>query len=293
MRKSYPMALNQLKQYRMIFFVACGLLFFSGSIYAANDFSGSSGTNVPEKKKGTVIFGKDKDREAVTPFDFFNNTSPAEDVKNIKNDDAKIYRDNGLEAQRRGDLDLALTYYQKAAEMNPGYAVAYNDLGIIYEAKGDTKRAEESYLQAIKLEPDYLSPYSNLALIYENRRDFKDAAVYWKKRAELGSSSDPWTVKAKARYEAIQLTNRGETSIADAREQDVINLTQNITRQKSLLRKSNKDLAQDYFIKAKQDFQKGNDLQAYKSALDAAQLDPDNDKIGEFVNKLHIRLLSK
>jgi tetratricopeptide (TPR) repeat protein len=286
------MAFNQLKQYRIIFFAACGLLFFISSVYADNDFSGSSGKSISEEKKGTVIFGKEKNRPS--PLDaFMNSNSTDYATSDIHGDSVKVYRDNGLEAQRRGDLDLALNYYQKAVELNPGYAVAYNDLGIIYEAKGDTKRAEENYLQAIKLEPDYLSPYSNLALIYENRRDFKDAAYYWKKRSELGSSSDPWTVKAKARYESIQLTNRGESSIADAREQDVINLTQNISQQKSLLRKSNKELAQDYFIKAKQDFQKGFDLQAYKTALDAAQLDPDNDSIEEFVRKLHIRLLSK
>jgi len=113
---------------------------------------------------------------------------------------AREYRIQGLEQQNMGNLDEAMTLYQKAIVCDPGYTVVYNDLGVIYEAKGFIDRAEESYQKAITVDPDYLSAYSNLALLYENKGQVDKAILYWRKRADLGSAQDPWTLKAKARY---------------------------------------------------------------------------------------------
>ena len=90
---------------------------------------------------------------------------------------ARTYRDQGLYLQRVGRLDEAMALFQKAIELDPGYAVAFNDLGVVYEAKGMPARAEQSYLRAIEIDPDYLSPYSNLAIYYENTRDLEKAAI--------------------------------------------------------------------------------------------------------------------
>lgn len=116
---------------------------------------------------------------------------------------ARIYRSQGLQSQRSGNIEAAMSLYQKAIELDPSYTIAYNDLGIIYEAQGWLGRAEASYLRAIKLDPNFLSAYSNLALLYENKNDLEKAYLYWKKRVELGSSDDPWTQKARKRVDEI------------------------------------------------------------------------------------------
>ncbi len=286
MCKSFLKAFNKLKQPAIFSLFIFASLVIVGSSYGDNNFSGSNAKEITERKKGTVIFRKGMNAPEPGGMAISGNS-----IDEAYSAEAKSYRAQGLQAQERGDLSLALKFYQKAVELDPNYAVAYNDLGIVYETGGDTSRAEESYLQSIKLQPDYLSPYSNLALVYENKRDFKTAAFYWKKRAELGSSSDPWTNKAKARYEAIHLTH-GESSI-NTREQDIISLTREASLKKSLLKKDNKELSKDYFEKAKADFQKGNDLEARKEALNASQLDPANDEINEFIEKLQKRLLSR
>jgi len=118
------------------------------------------------------------------------------------------YRDKGYQAQRLGNLDMALNYYQKAIDLNPYYAVAYNDIGVVLESKGDTKRAKEAYLRAISLEPNYLSAYYNLAALYEKESDFDQAAYYWRMRINLGDWSDVWTWRAKEHLE--DLGARGE-----------------------------------------------------------------------------------
>ncbi|MDD5097631.1 MAG: tetratricopeptide repeat protein, partial [Candidatus Omnitrophica bacterium] len=99
---------------------------------------------------------------------------------------ARKYREAGLEYQSTGNLPEAMSLYQKAIAIDPTYPDPYNDLGVVYEAAGFNDRAEESYLKALKIDPNYLSAYSNLAFFYENKRDLEKAAFFWQKRADLG-----------------------------------------------------------------------------------------------------------
>ena len=205
---------------------------------------------------------------------------------------ARLYRAQGLQFQKMGDLKGALELYQKAVELDPDYAVPYNDVGIIYEAGGMLDRAEESYLKAVNISPNYLSVYSNLALLYENKRQLEKAAFYWEKRVKMGSTDDRWTKKARQRLEDIRsvLSN---SPLGDLKERQVIDLIKDVENKKALVSKGNKDLALLYFDKARLNYQKGDELTAYKQALDALQLDSSNTEITDFIDKIQTRLLTK
>jgi len=203
---------------------------------------------------------------------------------------ARMYRREGLEMQDVGNLDTAMTLYQKAIELDPAYAVAYNDLGIIYEAKGLIDLAEENYLKSIKIDPMYLSTYSNLALLYENKRDLEKAAFYWEKRVQLGSLNDPWKENARHRLADIRSV-LSKRPVEDAREQEAIGLMKDVTAYKSRLRKDNKALSQEYFEKAKRSYNKGDFATAMKEALNAQYLDPANEEIEKFIEKVQTRAL--
>ena len=206
--------------------------------------------------------------------------------------EARAYRDQGLKYQQIGNIDAALRFYQKAIELDSLYAVAYNDLGVIYEAKGETDRAEESYLSAIKIDPSYLSACTNLALFYENKREFNKAAIYWGKRAALGSPEDPWTEKAKKRLEDIRLVS-ARTPLRDNREQEVVEFLKEVANKKTLLKKDDKALAREHFSKAKKSYDKQDYPTAIKEALDAQQLDPDYLEIQNFIDKAQVRALTR
>lgn len=226
------------------------------------------------------LFAKDKPVDPV-----------AQDVPSELQEQARKYRQAGLENQRMGNLPAAMSLYQKAIAIDPGYAVAYNDLGVIYEAANFPERAEESYLKSIKIDPDYLSAYTNLALFYENQRDLEKAAYYWAKRAGSGAPDDLWTQKAASRLKDIRLV-LSDKPIADQREKDIIDLMKDAAVYKSVLNKDDKALAQAYFSKARQNYNKGDLATAIKEALDAQYLDQNNPEIEVFIEKAVLRALS-
>lgn len=162
---------------------------------------------------------------------------------------ARDYRSQGLEQQKIGNLDGAMALYQKTIELDPAFAVAYNDLGVIYEAKGMGERAEDSYQSAIMVDPNYLSSYSNLALLYETRQDLEKAAVYWKKRAELGSPKDSWTQKAKERFAALmRMTPTYKKRII---EEEIADLSLRVEQQKKLKKEQDIKKCKEYIASAR------------------------------------------
>jgi len=212
-------------------------------------------------------------------------------VKSDLKEQARLYRSQGLALQRIGNLEEALSLYQKAVQLDPQFIVAYNDMGILYEAKGLPKEAEKSYLRAIELEPGYLSSYSNLAMLYESQREFEKAASYWQKRIDLGAADDPWTEKAKQRLDELFLIlgNRPQ----DIRERQVAGFLRDVAGQKQFRKDDREASAQDYFTNAQLLYKRGKELEALKEVLRAQQLDPDNSEIEAFVEKVQRRLLSR
>lgn len=211
--------------------------------------------------------------------------------------EARANRSEGLRYQNAGDLTTAATFYQRAIEIDPFYSVAYNDLGIISEAQGASARAKELYLKAIEIEPGFLSAYANLALLYEQERDLNKAVYYWGKRVEFGSPGDPWTIKAERRLADINqvLSATPEKAVG---QQEVIRLSRQVQAEKALLsgsdnKKSPKALARQYITKAKRLYKQGKELEAFRMASNASQLDPSNSEIEEFMNKIATRMLSR
>ena len=213
-------------------------------------------------------------------------TAPTE-VSGALSDQARRYREEGLENQRLGNIPAAMALYQKAIALDPSYAVAYNDLGVIYEAAGFPERAKESYFRAIKVDPSYLSSYSNIALFYEEQRDLERAAFYWAKRAELGPIDDPWTQKAANRFKDIRavLSNR---PVADAREEDVLGLIKDVATYKSAFTKADKAQSQNHLRKAEKYYKKRKLTAAIKEAYEAKDLDQSSTEVKEFFEKVDI-----
>jgi Flp pilus assembly protein TadD len=125
--------------------------------------------------------------------------------------DAEAYRTKGYDAQQRGDIDTAIEWYQKAANLMPNYASPHNDLGILFESKGWLDRAASEYEKALAIDPNYKEVHTNMALLYERKGELDKAAFHWMRRYKLGSPEDPWTQEAKNRLEKLGLLEKAES----------------------------------------------------------------------------------
>lgn len=120
-------------------------------------------------------------------------------------EEAVSYRNNGYLAQERGDIDAAISWYQKAISMDPNYATPHNDLGILFEVKGWPDRAEVEYQKTLAIDPKYANAHTNLALLYERKGELEKAAFHWMKRYRLGKPNDPWAEEARQRLDKLKL----------------------------------------------------------------------------------------
>ena len=210
---------------------------------------------------------------------------------------ARRYRKEGLEFQSIGQLDEAISSYQKAILLDPFYVESYNDLGVTYEMKGSPDRALGLYLTALEIDPDYLATYSNLASIYEGSGDLKKAAYYWKKRVKLGSSDDYWTQKAQMHLENIALVD--EEIAQELREEEILDLIKGVKAESQKARSSpnktdeerqkdeKKKKAIEYLKSARMKFKDGNLVSALNDAGIAQHLDPSNTEIEKFIEEIH------
>lgn len=211
--------------------------------------------------------------------------SAAKELSQLEKE-ARAERSEGLKYQNAGDLAAAAAFYQRAIQIDPAYAAAYNDLAIIYEAQGYPERAKELYLKAIEVEPQLLGPYSNLALLYEKERDLNQAAYYWARRAEFGQPDDPWTIKAQRRLADIKAVVSNEP-VKEIKERQAAGLSRQMQSEDS------KALARRYLKEAKRLYKQGREVEAFRMASEANQLDPANREVEKFMNTIARRILAR
>jgi Tfp pilus assembly protein PilF len=82
-------------------------------------------------------------------------------------DEARAQVDFGIGVAQRGLWREAIYRWEKAVELDPGYAQAYNDLAIAYEHEGQFDKARKAYERALELEPDNAEIRQNYELFKE------------------------------------------------------------------------------------------------------------------------------
>ena len=92
----------------------------------------------------------------------------------------------GYDADENEEYDKAISFLEKAIELNPDYAVAYNNLGIAYKAQGNLTKAIESYDKAIELKPAAAAAYWNRSIAKDSSGDKSGGMEDTKKAARLG-----------------------------------------------------------------------------------------------------------
>jgi len=80
----------------------------------------------------------------------------------------KLYNIKGTRYANLGQLDTAISYYEKALAIKPDYAEAHYNLGFLLHRLGQLDAAVRSYKKVVAIKPDYAEAHNNkiLSVIY-------------------------------------------------------------------------------------------------------------------------------
>jgi len=80
----------------------------------------------------------------------------------------KFYNIRGTRYANLGQLDTAISYYEKALSIKPDYAEAHYNLGFTRQRLGQLDAAVRSYKNVVAIKPDYAEAHNNkiLSVVY-------------------------------------------------------------------------------------------------------------------------------
>lgn len=106
--------------------------------------------------------------------------------------EADLRYQEGLVAQRAGDLRRAEALYQNVLELDPGHVRALNNLGVIYMGQRKRDKAIALFGRAVVLKKDYVDPYYNLACLYAQRNEIDEGLWYLKVAMSINGDTKNW-----------------------------------------------------------------------------------------------------
>lgn len=88
---------------------------------------------------------------------------------------ASVLNSRGLEHEHNGRFAAALSDYDKAVRVYPGYANAYNNRGNMKLRLGDIDGAIADYTEAIRLNPGFFEAYCNRGMAWQRLGRYDEA----------------------------------------------------------------------------------------------------------------------
>ena len=104
---------------------------------------------------------------------------------------AEQFNEFGAIKRAEGDLDAALQGFEKAIELNPGFAEAYNRQRR-KKSKGDPARAMADFNKAINPGPGFADAYTNRGLVKKLNSDRAGAMADYDKAIEGSNRTRQW-----------------------------------------------------------------------------------------------------
>jgi tetratricopeptide (TPR) repeat protein len=116
---------------------------------------------------------------------------------------AYIYR--GIAHYKQGQFNQAISDYNKAIEINPEYAEVYYNRGDAFGKKGRFDQAISDYNKAIEINPEYAEAYLGRGIAYDEKSQYDQAIADFSKAIELNPED---TVAKKSRDHTIRILSQ-------------------------------------------------------------------------------------
>ena len=133
----------------------------------------------------------------------------------------KVFED-GVQASRSGQHDVAIEKFQAALAASPGCFDCQFNIGVAYMAKKDEKQAEEAWKKALEIKADYTEAMNALSTLYNNQKRFEEASAMSAKAASAGGTGgSPEAVF----NQGIILWNQGKAAEAKVKFEETIKMS--------------------------------------------------------------------
>ena len=91
----------------------------------------------------------------------------------------------GIVLTGRGQIDEAITHYQKALETKPDDVVAHNNLALVLASRGQIDAAVSHYEKVLEINPDFAESHNNLGATLASRGQIDAAISHYEKALEI------------------------------------------------------------------------------------------------------------
>ena len=136
-------------------------------------------------------------------------------------------------ALQQNDLETAVQYLQRALEIRPNFAAGHYQLGKIYHRQGEVEKAIGSFESSLMLKPNFAPACNGLAWLHaESGKNIDEAITLAMRAVKLKPIASHWDTLAYVLYKARRYTEATE-AIAKALELQP-NDPDYIARQKSI-----------------------------------------------------------
>ena len=124
---------------------------------------------------------------------------------------APAYARLSVIALQQNDLETAAQYLQRALEIRPNFAAGHYQLGSIYHKQGEIEKAIDSFEAALTLKPNFASACNALAWLYaEGEKNIDEAITLARQAVKLKPIASYWDTLAYALYKARRYKEAAE-----------------------------------------------------------------------------------
>lgn len=123
-------------------------------------------------------------------------------------ENAGIYSNRGLVLFSKGEFDHAISYFNKALEINPQLAEAYSNRGLALVLKREYDSAISDFNKALTINPQLAEIYSGRGLAWREKGNYHRAISDYNKALEIDPQFVEGYEKINPEYD-IAFVNRG------------------------------------------------------------------------------------
>ncbi len=102
---------------------------------------------------------------------------------------SKVYNNRAIAFRELGRFDRAITDYDAAIQLDPGYAAAYHNRALAYGRLDQYERAIVDFNRALQLEPGRAGAYKDRGLAHCRLGNVDAASADWVRFTEIGGQS--------------------------------------------------------------------------------------------------------